>query len=317
MAGLTTCTIATGGASCTFYIQHSTNYDPSEIGDTVTNFQWNGTSYSFTCRKSFRYVPNASGGETVTFADDGISRLGLVCVGQSNMEGRGDTTAASTVVNPGAVYPNTLPYDENMTGPGAPNQGGPALKIADEIISHASNTYDRITIYSASTGTQSVADLYGTNGDDGTYNTQIVHADIMDLDAVPYMQPNDDYVIIYNQTASDAGTAPADWSADVTTLLDHIRTSDFSGYTCKGIVIAQASPSAPDDQDPSVSHPDWDTIRTEQASLSDPTGSPPVIVVAYQDSDRESGDKVHYSMSGQERWGAAVASALFSNGVLP
>jgi len=312
------------GSAAEFYFDAG-DHVSAQLDDTKHVGSWNGTSYTLTFAKNFRWRMTAALPANVTFAyqeSTPLSRLALVDVGQSNAEGRGSTADAPAVVNSTRILRNTYPYDENHGGPGAPSLVGPMLLLADKIA--ARGNYDRVYIVSTSTGTQSVADIYGTNGDDGSYalqrNTAGVCGGKSTANPPPILHPGDDAVLVYAQGESDTNPAPADWSASVQTLLDHVK-ADFPDVNWLGVLVARFGPAAPDDLIPSISHPDWPVIRAEQAQLAAPAGTPPQVVVDYADADRVVGDGAHIATGtsdavGWRRWTTAAVAALVAAGVI-
>lgn len=313
------------GARCTVHISGG-DHVASQHGSTLSAGSWNGNASTLIFRKNFRWWPSTAlvAGVTYSYAGPVLRRLCILLVGQSNAEGRGTTADAPAVVNADRILRNTYPIDENHSGPGAPSFVGPGLLLADKILS--AGYYDRVFIVSTATGTQSIADLYGTNGNDGTYATQRNHADVgagvEGSNPGPYIQPDDDVLIVYCQGESDAGASPpADWSADVQTLLNHIMTNDYPSSNFIGIIISRFGPAAPDDLIPSVSHPSWDVIRAEQLELEDLVGSPIQLVIDYQDDDRISGDEAHIATGtdetfGWRRWTTEAVNRAIEVGIL-
>lgn len=315
----------TNGSAAELYFEGG-DHVASQLADTKHVGTWNGTSYTLTFAKNFRWRMTVALPADVTFSYTeaaSLRRLALVDTGQSNAEGRGSTVDAPAVANATRILRNIYPYDENHGGPGAPALVGPMLLLADKIMDRGQ--YDRAYIVSASTSTQSVAALYGSNGDDGTYAVQRDTADVCGgkstANPPPILHPGDAAVLVYAQGESDTNPAPADWSASVQTLLNHIMDTDFPGVTWLGVLVSRFGPAAPDDLVPSVSHPDWLVIRAEQAQLAAPAGTPPQVVVDYEDADRIVGDGAHIATGvsdavGWRRWTTAAVAALVANGVI-
>lgn len=288
------------------------------IDTTVTPGYWRGVIRAVTFRKNFRWTPAQSipAGETFLATESpALRRLAILVVGQSNGEGRGLTSNASAIVNAAMIALNWYPYDENLSGPGGTQCVGPALALADTIAGY-DTVYDRITIYCTATGSQSVAALYGSDGDDGTYAMQ--RDDLssgiatviggVQTENTCLLLPDDDYVLLYNQGEADAGvqTDPATWTSAVNTLFAKAQ-SDYSGSTCLAILVCALAET---NETVGGTQASWDDIRDAQLALADSEATPPIFVRPYVDDEKKVGDEIHYTATGQERIAGALAEDI-------
>jgi len=299
--------------------------EATDVGAT-TGFGWDAVEESLALTKSFRWQLSRAreAGETVTTdADATVRTLTLLVVGGDNAEGWGDTADAPALTYPRRLSPYTYPYDESIAVPRAPNYVGPALLLADRIVGRGQ--YARATIISVATAGATIGTLYGTTGDDGLYATE------RDIPAVcggkegsnpaPLLLPGDDYMIVLVSGETDAVSPPADWSASALQLVDHICANDFPSSNCVAVLVAQLPPSAPDNGDPSTTHPGWQTIRTEQAQLEDRAAAPKRILVPLADGDRITTDRQRIATgatarNGWRRFAFAAETELVAAGAI-
>jgi hypothetical protein len=300
------------GARCTFHFEAGDHLS-DQIGDTLTLGTFNGQAATVVFRKNFCWWPSVdpeSGWTYGYISDLALAILYLLGAGQSNEEGRALTTEAAAIVNASRIALPSYPVDENHSGPGSPQLVGPLLPMADAILSTPGCPYDRVTIICTATGTQSVSDLYGTDGTDGSYraqlDTEVCHG--VEGDPRVLLRPGDHYVLTYGQGESDssAGTVIG-WGDAVTALLDHIRETDFPSSECIAICVSQFCPTTG-----SGTQENWDSIRSQQAALADANATPPRFVHTYQDSEKKPGDPNHMNTAGQERQGAERAASVMS-----
>lgn len=312
-------------------------HDATQLDDVVSHGSWNGTALDSVFRKSFRYWPAAALPAGWQYQYDPFVPLRTLFIVakpiQSNGEGRGLRTEASTVVHLLVILRNTYPYDENLSGPGGDQCGGPLIAMADRLMTlfgpSGLNLYDRVCICSVGQGNQSLANEFGTDGTDGVGAAQMNDPDVLGgiegdtlangnplVGPPPIMRPGDDYILHVNIGEGDAagGNVSSDpetgWAAECLQSIAWFTDVAFPSSICRGITIAGLAPTeelganAPEDQ------ARWDAVRAQQLTLHAPAASPPRVVVSYTDAEKKPGDEIHYSMAGQERMGAACADAL-------
>lgn len=286
----------------------------TDIGRTWS-FRWNGVTEIVKVTKAFRLAVQRAldTGEVVTLGGlhTSIRRLVNLKIGQSDEEGRMQVSKLPRIVNRDRIGPLGPPWDENQSGPGGDFIASFSPLLLDRILSRPHQRWNRGTIVSTATGTQTIASLLGPGGLglDGTYRLQLNTADVCGgpegSNPRPIILPGDDFFITFAHGESDSPTpSPVDYAAQCLTLLAR-AVADFPSSNCIGIVIFQLEPS-PHDLTPR----DWSFMRAQQASMHDPTATPKRIVVPLQDNDRQLSDLQHLDMGEDDtRGGRRIAIA--------
>ena len=302
----------TTGARSTHYFDVDSE-DADSIGDTLTTTVdgvFNAQTFAaIQWQKNFAPWPTAAmvAGWSVEPADS-LRRLYLIAQGQSNIC-RGFNAGAAAIRNPDLIAPNAYPFDENAPD-GATRSVGFTLGLADELadaIRAGTIPYDVIVIVSTSSGSSSLASLYGTDGTDGIHRAQLnigtICQGVEGSNPPCFLIPGSDYLILHSQGEDDAqlGTAEATWASGTEDWWDSVQANDFPSSTCKGILMTRLAPTSPNTG--TYPQANWDAIRSGAASLADAGGTPPVYVFDWADADQEPTDKVHYTAAAQDDMG--------------
>jgi hypothetical protein len=289
----------------------------ANVGDTASG-RAHGTAYTFINRKGHAYLPNVAVGAGITIrVVRAFGTCFLVIVEQSNGEGRAPTTDADQIVNATRVAPNDYPYDENMSGPGAPNIVGPGLFFCDALLSDPRFPFQRMTICCTATGNNSLSDRYGTDGTDGNFATQANDREVLGGPIATSLepcliQPGDSYILWMGGGEADASSGTTTgWAAEWTVFKDYIVDTYLAGANCLAIVV----PTLGDTAAGGATQERQDIVVAEQLSLHAPQATPPIITAKYEDSDRQAGDLIHYSAAGQKRVATQAANDLLDLGV--
>lgn len=281
---------------------------------------------TLTLTKSFRWQvrrPLVAGEVITSEGDPEVPTLTLLVVGSDNAEGWGSTADLPALTYPRRLSPYTHPYDESIAVPRTPNVVGPALLLADRIVGRGQ--YGRVTVISTAEAGVTLANLYGTTGEDGVYATQrnlpAVCGGKEGSNPAPFLLPGDDYLVLMVLGEKDAEGAPVDWGDRALTFFDHIHLNNFPSSNCLGLLFAQLPPNAPDNAVPSITHPGWETVRSEQAALEARGVSPKRIMVPLVNGDRITSDRVHIATGGTDRagwrrWALAAEAELVSSRVI-
>lgn len=262
-------------------------------------------------RDSFRWEPNRSydAGESVVTDDLNLKRHFTLVEGASNEEGRADVADATDIVNSTIISPATHPYDRNLSGPGLPKGMGPALAFTD-LLASGSTKYDRYTVCSFATGNQTLA----TRATDYPNQRDMpeVMGGIQGNGTRCMMRLGDDYVIWFGMGEGDANSGETTtFAASANAHLATIQ-ADYPGSTCNGIFVARRAPTV----EGGSTQANWNIVRSQMASMAAPTGTPPVVVVDYLDSDKDPIDMIHYDAAGHERIAPSAYLAAQQNSIM-
>lgn len=285
----------------------------SNLHGALRTYLWGGVSQIFTVEKNFR--PKLSraldSGETLAITGWPWAESDVTCWvsgGQSNGEGDWDRVlfrqwvtaraalAGMTLADVEAlVAPNTW-VGGNTTGAGGDAVIGPIQCLA---ALHAIRTRKPQMLVDVATGNQSILDLWGTTGEDGTYATQRDHADTYGGApgaAVPSLLGNIKRVYVHAQGEQDTHLAehavqPTHFRPRTLDLINKTRTDYASSQVLANVVFALAPDSW-------VAGQDWlSYIISETLSLHDPTGAEtggvPTLAWQYATADWQAGDAPH------------------------
>lgn len=313
----------------------------SESIGALKTYQWGGVNQIFTWEKNFR--PKISraldGGETIAFEGVAWSESDVTCWvsgGQSNGEGDWDrVTFRQWVTVRAAAAGMTLAQVESLIGPSTwvggntTGAGGEALIGPIQCLAalHAIRTRKPQMLVDLATGNQSILDLWGTNGEDGTYATQRNHANTYGGApgaAVPALLGNIKRVYVHAQGEQDTHLAehavqPTHFRPRTVDLINKTRTDYASSQVLANVVFALAPDSW-------VAGQDWlSYIISETLSLHDPTGAEtggvPTLAWQYATADWQAGDAPHIGGSVDESVGwtrlcVLVYADLVARGIL-